>query len=320
MINIYDFDDTIYDGDSSIDFFKYSIKKNKKVLLTIPSILFAFVLYMLKIKEKEYFKSKFFSFVKYFDNIEKVVDDFWKGNYYKIKEFYIKCHKDTDIIISASPEFLLKPVSKKYKFKLVGSKVNVKTGKFEKNCYGEEKVKRLNKLGYKNCNKFYSDSLSDLPLKNISKEAYIVKGNNIINWVDYKESKKKKIIKLFLDRDFFVFLFIGVINVFNGVVISLLYSNIFDDITSYILGFITSMTISYVLNSFLNFKESLTLHKYYKFTISNIPNFIIQLISLLLLLKGINIPKVISYFVSACIAVPITYVLVKVNVFRKENL
>lgn len=319
MINIYDFDDTIYDGDSSVEFFKYCLKKNKKVLFTIPSILFAFALYMLKIKEKEYFKSKFFSFVKYFDNIEKEVESFWKENYCKIKDFYIKEHKDTDIIISASPEFLLKPVSKKYKFKLIASKVSTKTGEFEKNCYGEEKVKRLNEFGYEKCNKFYSDSLSDLPLKNIAKKSYIVKENKIINWEDYKESKKKKIIKFFLDRDFIVFLFIGVINVFNGVVISLLYSNIFDDITSYILGFITSMTISYVLNSYLNFKEKLSFDKYYKFSVSNIPNFIIQIISLILLLKGINIPKVISYLVSACIAVPITYILVKLNVFRKEN-
>lgn len=317
MINVYDFDDTIYDGDSSVEFFKYALKKNKKVLLTIPSILFAFALYMLKIKEKEYFKSKFFSFVKYFDNVENEVESFWKKNYSKIKDFYLKQHKDTDIIISASPDFLLKPVAKKYKFKLIASNVSIKTGKFEKNCYGEEKVKRLNEYGYKKCNKFYSDSLSDTPLKNIAKESFIVKGNDIIKWNNYKESTKKKIIKFFFDRDFVVFLFIGIINVFNGVVISLLYSNFFDDITSYILGFITSMTISYILNSYLNFKESLSFNKYYKFSISNIPNFIIQITSLILLLKGINIPKIVSYFISACIAVPITYLLVKINVFRK---
>ena len=77
------------------------------------------------------------------------------------------------------------------------------------------------------------------------------------------------------------------------------------------------MTISYILNSYLNFKEKISFNKYYKFALSNIPNFVIQIISLILLLKGINVPKVISYLVSACIAVPITYVLVKINVFRK---
>ena len=35
MINSYDFDKTIYDGDSSADFYKYCLKRNKKVLKPI---------------------------------------------------------------------------------------------------------------------------------------------------------------------------------------------------------------------------------------------------------------------------------------------
>ena len=34
-MNIYDFDGTIYDGDSSIDFFKYSLKKHKNLFLLL---------------------------------------------------------------------------------------------------------------------------------------------------------------------------------------------------------------------------------------------------------------------------------------------
>ena len=32
MINGYDFDETIYDGDSSVDFYFFCLRKNKKVL------------------------------------------------------------------------------------------------------------------------------------------------------------------------------------------------------------------------------------------------------------------------------------------------
>lgn len=112
MINIYDFDKTIYDGDSSIDFFKYCIKINKKCLRILPKLALAIILYLLKIKEKEYLKSVFFSFIKYFSNLDKVVADFWNEHNSKIKDFYLKGRFKTDIIISASPEFLLKPVAK----------------------------------------------------------------------------------------------------------------------------------------------------------------------------------------------------------------
>ena len=60
--------------------------------------------------------------------------------------FYLDKKNNTDIIISASPEFLLKPVSKKLKFKLIATKVDKKRGLFlGKNCYGKEKVKRWKK-------------------------------------------------------------------------------------------------------------------------------------------------------------------------------
>ena len=137
MINIYDFDKTIYDGDSSIDFFKYCIKINKKCLRILPKLALAIILYLLKIKEKEYLKSVFFSFIKYFSNLDKVVADFWNEHNSKIKDFYLKGRFKTDIIISASPEFLLKPVAKKYNFELIATKVDINSGKLiGKNCYG----------------------------------------------------------------------------------------------------------------------------------------------------------------------------------------
>ena len=196
IMNIYDFDGTIYDGDSSVDFFKFCLRKNKKIYLLFPGILLYFILFLLKIKTKEEFKSKYFSFLKYFEDIDEVVNEFWDKNLYKIKKFYLDKKNNTDIIISASPEFLLKPVSKKLKFKLIATKADKKSGLFlGKNCYGKEKVKRLNKINIYDCLEFYSDSLSDIYLVKIAKKAFIVKGDEIINFNDYKEPLMHKIKK-----------------------------------------------------------------------------------------------------------------------------
>lgn len=186
-MNVYDFDDTIYDGDSSIDFLKFCIKKNKKCLLIIPIVIVYILLYKVKLCSKEQLKTKYFSFVKYFNKIDDVVIEFWESKNYKLKDFYINGKKDTDIIISASPMFLLKPVAKYYGFKLIATDVDKKTGKLiGKNCHDSEKVRRINELGIKRINNFYSDSLSDAPLAKISKNAYIVKGEKIVMWSEFK--------------------------------------------------------------------------------------------------------------------------------------
>ena len=87
MINVYDFDKTIYDGDSSIDFYLFCLKKNKKILLALPVQVYGLILYILGIKDKTFFKEKVFSFLKYIDTIDIYIKEFWKENYKKIKEF-----------------------------------------------------------------------------------------------------------------------------------------------------------------------------------------------------------------------------------------
>ena len=182
MINCYDFDGTIYDGDSSVDFYKYCLKRNKKVLLSLPNQILGVILYIFKIIDKTKFKEKVFSFLKYIDNIDNYIKDFWDIHLANIKKWYLEQQESSDLIISASPEFLLKPLEKKMKFKVIASKVDKKTGKFLlKNCHDYEKVRRLDEA-YPNTkiNKFYSDSYADKPLMDIAKEAFLVKKNELI--------------------------------------------------------------------------------------------------------------------------------------------
>ena len=182
-INIYDFDKTIYDGDSSIDFYKFCLKKKKTLIIRVFPFLFHFFLHRLSLISKEKLKSSFFSFLTKFDDIDILVDDFWLKNTGKIKEFYLNKDHSKDVIITASPEFLIKPVADKLNVKcLIGSVVDKKTGAFlSKNCKGIEKVNRL----YDKFNKdikvinVYSDSYSDTPIFDLGKNNYLVRGEDI---------------------------------------------------------------------------------------------------------------------------------------------
>lgn len=183
MINAYDFDETIYDGDSSVDFYFYCLKRNKKVLLVLPVQLYGVIVYLFHLKDKTYFKEKVFSFLKKIKDVDKYVEDFWEEKETKIKSWYMKQKCKTDIIISASPEFLLKPLEKKLKVKIIATKVNKKNGHFEsKNCHDYEKIKRYEQEtgNKKNISKFYSDSIkADKAMFQYAEEAYLVTGNKI---------------------------------------------------------------------------------------------------------------------------------------------
>ena len=198
MINGYDFDGTIYDGDSSVDFYLFCLKKNKKILLQLPIQIYGVILYILGIIEKTQFKEYVFSFVKRIDNIDSYVKEFWDHNSKKIKSWYLKQKEKTDIIISASPEFLLKPLEKKMNIKVIASKVDKDTGKFiGKNCHDIEKVKRFNEeVKDKKLKAFYSDSMCDKSIMNIAENAFCVRKDVIYDLKNDREGKITKYLKI----------------------------------------------------------------------------------------------------------------------------
>lgn len=184
-VNAYDFDKTIYDGDSTADFYRYCLKKYKKTLVFLfPNMIYG-VFFLLKLMKKTNFKQRVYRFLWMIPDIDKALEDFWKTHKQKIKTFYLQQRRPDDFIISASPEFLLKPMIDELGLRyLIASRVDKKTGFYTGlNCYGDEKVKRL-KEQYPNVriDAFYSDSRSDAPLAEISNRAFLVTGEHIGNW------------------------------------------------------------------------------------------------------------------------------------------
>lgn len=191
-MNVYDFDKTIYDGDSTLDFYIFSIKKNLLLLRYFPKQFSGIILYYLKVINKERYKEFFFSFLNGIKNIDDEIKKFWEKNEKKIKNWYLNQKNEKDVVISASPEWLLKPITDKLEINLIATKVDKKTGKFNSlNCYGNEKVKRFKeKFPNGEIENFYSDHNSDTPMFLISKNAWIVKGEKIEKWTDGKEQIK----------------------------------------------------------------------------------------------------------------------------------
>jgi HAD superfamily phosphoserine phosphatase-like hydrolase len=183
-MNAYDFDGTIYDGDSSVDFFLYALKQKPSLLRYIPRQAWGFLLYGMKRISKTELKEYFFNFLSGMD-AEKLAEDFWNQNQHKIYEWYLDQQQPDDIIISASPEFLLKPICQRLGIQhLIASTVDAQSGKFSgENCRGEEKVQRLAKEYHvTRIDNFYSDSHSDLPLAQIANRAFLVKNGVAFEW------------------------------------------------------------------------------------------------------------------------------------------
>lgn len=184
-MNVYDFDGTIYEGDSTLDFYFYCLKKHPNIIMCVPRQCIAAIRYKLKRIEKTEFKEQFYSFFNKLKNIDADVEEFWDANEDKIKNWYKEKQKEDDVVISASPDFLLREICERIHIKiLIASRVDQRNGKYDGvNCYGQEKVRRFyERLSEGKIDTFYSDSYSDEPLARLAEKAYVVKKNEIKEW------------------------------------------------------------------------------------------------------------------------------------------
>lgn len=182
-MNLYDFDNTIYDGESTLDFFLFCLKKKKSLIKYLPLVFYTATLYKLRLLSiDKLFNSvaKMTSeFVSSNVNFNKLAAEFWKINERKLKANYLSRLNSTDVIVTASPKFLIEAILPKLKIKeAICSEFDTNTGQFKFVNYGKNKVIAFKKR-YPNERivNFYTDSLNDLPLIEIAENSFLVKGN-----------------------------------------------------------------------------------------------------------------------------------------------
>ncbi len=184
-MNVYDFDKTIYKNDSTADFYLFCIRKKPTLVFSLFNTAAAALrYYAFKSGSKTDFKRRMYSFLRCVD-AENLAEEFWDKNIYKIKKFYLERRRADDVIISASPEFLLRPACRRLGIEnLIASEVDPKSGAYKgENCHGEEKVRRFY-LRFPNgvIDNFYSDSHSDDPLAAVAGESFLVSGERLAPW------------------------------------------------------------------------------------------------------------------------------------------
>lgn len=183
-MNVYDFDKTIYYNDSTSDFYLFCLKRHPAIAKHFPKTMAAFIAYILHLKTKTQFKEVMYSFLLEID-IDNDLKDFWETHKEKIKPWYLEQLKNDDVIISASPEFLLKPICDQLGINhMMASRVDPKTGKYTGiNCHGKEKVVRFREVfGNEKIDEFYSDAYCDTPLAEIAEKSFMVKGDRRKPW------------------------------------------------------------------------------------------------------------------------------------------
>ena len=181
-MRVFDFDGTIYRSDSTVDFYLYCVKNHPLLIRYLPRQTYGILKYKFHRSTKEQMKEAFFSFLCGIKDVDCEIDVFVKKNLYKMQSWYMDSGNKEDLVISASPRFLIEKFSEKTTgFAVIATEVDKNTGKFlSRNCYGKEKIRRFREqFPEAAIEEFYSDSDSDMPMAEIAEKAYKVCGEKV---------------------------------------------------------------------------------------------------------------------------------------------
>lgn len=183
-MNVYDFDKTIYDGDSSMDFYRFCLRSDLRLMRFWPKQLWGLIGYQASGRASTRYKSFFLAYLRGVRDLPDVVARFWDAHRHKLKGWYLAQKRADDVIISASPVFLLRPICAELGVSLIATEVDEKSGALRgRNCRGNEKP-LLFREKYPDAviEEFYSDSNSDVSMARLAARAYFVCGDRVEVW------------------------------------------------------------------------------------------------------------------------------------------
>lgn len=189
-MNGYDFDDTIFKGNSFFKFSFYCLWRLPYLIIFAPLQIVAVILRALRIINKNTYLWALGLYVALVPNVSKHVNAFWDKNMRNVKGWYLRQRKDDDVIVSASPAYLICEVAKRLGLRYIASEINAKTGAVNGvHCHGQSKVDSFcNACPDVKLATYYSDSLTDVPMFKFAGKGYLVKGDKIT--LLYQDGKK----------------------------------------------------------------------------------------------------------------------------------
>lgn len=176
-MNGYDFDKTIYPGDSATHFFWWCVRRYPAALGRLPAVGLKALTSMGDPGIHGILKEAIYGFLRHVPDPAAEAAAFWDARLSRIYPWYLAQRRPDDVIISASPSFLVGEACRRLGVGCIATEMDTATGKLlSPNCRGAEKAARYRAAyGDTPMESFYSDSWSDRPMMELAENAFLMK-------------------------------------------------------------------------------------------------------------------------------------------------
>ena len=180
-MNGYDFDKTIYPGDSATHFFWWCARRYPAALGRLPAAGFKALTCAGRPEIHGILKETIYGFLRHVPDPAAEAAAFWDVHLSRIYPWYLAQKRPDDVIVSASPFFLVGEACRRLGVECIATQMDPATGELlSPNCRGAEKIVRYRALhADAPLEAFYSDSWSDRPMMELAESAFLMKKGRV---------------------------------------------------------------------------------------------------------------------------------------------
>jgi len=186
-MNVWDFDNTIYRGESGMHFFWYYLKRKPSLVRHAPKVFRGIYDYKRgNIGVDDVYKRVGDVLTSFLTeaggkNLADDARDFWDKHEHRVLPFYAQLQQPDDLIISAGPEQSLREICGRIGVKrFIGTVIDDEERRVKFVCFRENKVKAFHEqYPGAQIENFYTDSHNDKPMMDISKHVFLVKKGKV---------------------------------------------------------------------------------------------------------------------------------------------
>lgn len=196
-MNVYDFDKTIFWGDTEDRFFAYIFEKRPDLwFYKWNHHIWEKVFNWKFIENKTLIREIQYSVLRKIDDVDAMLEAYWEENACHMMKWYDSVKRPDDVIATGTPAFIMEPIMRRLGLtEMVATDMDKKTGKINGifAVYGYKVDEFKKKYSLDDIDEFYSDAWSDHYLAEYAKKAYVVHDNEqITEWNEYFATHPKK--------------------------------------------------------------------------------------------------------------------------------
>ena len=179
-MNVFDFDGTLYRGESSVDLALFLMRDNHAIVGQLPSIFWNLFLYKRCLASRQQLEHAVNRFLKTAirdgDDFNRLIALFWTNHQHKLNFDLVRRIRPEDVILTAGPRLLIEGIADKlHTRRIIGSEIDLSLKCLTWFNFGSRKVVRYKMLcGGETAERFFTDSFNDRAMMEIARRVYLV--------------------------------------------------------------------------------------------------------------------------------------------------